>query len=159
MKRFTCMIWILALLLLFAACGQTSTTLSETEAPSALKVTEVPTVLEVTEATESEYGLFQEIVDVYGFPFYFKYTEGMSITTIHFYEDYAERKWRHSMEDTVLHENLTWAFDGETLVLSGGWNEKFTVNMDAGTATSLTDGKEYHIVVYDENGDGRAYVQ
>ncbi len=106
-----------------------------------------------------EYGIFQEVVDSYGFPFYLRYTEGMSLTKIYIFEDNAEREWIHSLEDPAHHDNLTWELKGNTLEISGDWNESFTVNMDTGIVTSLSDGKEYRLIVYDENGDGHGYVE
>ncbi len=120
--------------------------------------TETATPGITTEETLSEnnaqYGILQELVDTYGFPFYFRYTEGMGITRFEISENCAIRTWRHSMDGETEHTNLVWKVVDNTLEISGDWEEKFTVDMELGTATSQTDGKEYRISVNRKDGDG-----
>lgn len=100
----------------------------------------------VTEPTVGEYGMLQELVESYGFPFELRYAEGMELTGIRFYEDSAEREW-HTSDDSAQHDSLHWELSGNTLEITGSWSESFTLDMERGTATSLTDGAEYRFVV------------
>ncbi len=100
-----------------------------------------------TEASNAEYGILQDLVDAYGFPFELRYTEGMELTNIRIYEDCAKRQW-HTNKDNTTHDTLTWNLTGTTLEICGDWNESFSLDMERGSATSLKDGMEYRMVVH-----------
>lgn len=103
-------------------------------------------------ANDTEYGCLQELVDTYRFPICLRMTEGMVVTKIELSENSAERVWMSNNERTV-HENLMWSIDGNHLVISSDWEEGFTVNVETGRAVSALDGKEYKIVIFDEEGN------
>lgn len=103
---------------------------------------------------DAEFGCLQELVDFYGLPICLRMTEGMELTKVEISEDYATRYWTSSLSNSpTLHENLTWSIDDNHLVICGDWEEEFTINVDTWCAVSALDGKEYKIVIYDENGD------
>ncbi len=97
--------------------------------------------------SHEKYGVLQALIDSYGFPFSLHHAEDMSLTNIDFAEDHATREFHHSMENGTVHDDLAWNVTGNTLELSGDWEEAFTLDMARGTATSLTDGVEYRFVV------------
>lgn len=106
---------------------------------------------------ETEYGCLQELVDTYGFPICLRMTEGMELTEIEISENTAERVWMSNNEHTV-HENLMWSIDGNHLVISGDWEEEFSINAETGRAVSALNGKEYKIVIYDEDGNPAFFI-
>ncbi len=149
-KRPLCLL-LLAVLVgsLLAGCGTSEGTVAETTLPDP-DPTEAP----------AQYGALQELVDSYGFPFELRHTEGMGITWFKIYEDHAEREWHHSLDGSAEHGYLTWRIDGELLEISGAWQEAFSLDMENGTATSTTDGTEYRLVVYENDGDiSHGYVE
>ncbi len=155
MKRLSYIAFLLLIAVLFVACGQKPedpTTMMEGTSQT------IPVESAMLQETEAEFGILQEVVDSYGFPFYFENTEGMEKTEIRLFESYAQRHWTSNNQQT-LHENLVWNLIGNTLQVSGQWEESFLIDMTTGKATSLTDGKVYRLVVYDENGDGHGYVE
>jgi hypothetical protein len=51
-----------------------------------------------------------------------------------------------SMKDGTETHNASWdVIDGE-LIISGEWNESFTLDLENSTATSKSDNEVYHIV-------------
>ena len=106
------------------------------------------------------YGTLQEIVDRYGFPIHLRMTEGMELTEIILSESSATREWMSSLvTGSILHENLSWSISGNNLIIYGEWEESFTIDIMAGRARSKTDGKEYRIVTYDDDGEVEFYVE
>ncbi len=135
---------------LLAACGSSEDRDPETLPAADIQETEAP----------APYGILQELVDSYGFPFQLRYTEGMGIVCFDIYEDHADREWHHSLDGNSEYKNLTWVLSGDTLKITGEWEESFTLDMEKGTATSLTDGVEYRLVVYENGGDiSHGYVE
>lgn len=106
----------------------------------------------------AEYGALQEIVDTYGFPIHLRMTEGMELTKIIIDEDSAEREWM-SNDERILYDNLAWSISENQLTISGEWEDVFTINIESGRAVSQADGKEYHIVTYDEEGEVAFFVE
>lgn len=102
----------------------------------------------------------QEIVDRYGFPIHLRMTEGMELTKIVLSESTATREWMSSMvTGSILHENLSWCITEDDLIIYGEWEESFSIDIIVGRAYSKTDGKEYRIVTYDDNGEVEFYVE
>ena len=115
-----------------------------------------------TTPTENKlmYGTLQEIVDRYGFPIHLRMTEGMELTEIILSESSATREWISSLvTGSILHENLSWSISGNNLIIYGEWEESFTIDIMAGSARSKTDGKEYRIVTYDDDGEVEFHVE
>lgn len=106
----------------------------------------------------SEYGALQEIVDAYGFPIMFNMLDGMELTKIILYEECAERQLLNNKDNPTI-KDLTWQISGNVLIISGNWEESFQVDIDAGTATSLSNRKVYRLVVYSEDGATQFYVE
>ena len=106
---------------------------------------------------DAEYGCLQELVDTYGFPIYLRMTEGMERTKIELSENSAERVWM-SNNEKIVHDNLTWSIVDNHLVIDGDWEEEFTVNVESGHAVSALDGKDYKIIIYDEDGNPAFFI-
>ena len=106
----------------------------------------------------AHYGALQEIVDTYGFPIHLRMTEGMELTKVVIDEDSAVREWM-SNNERIVHENLSWCINEKQLTIYGEWEDVFTINIDTGRAVSQADGKEYHIVTYDEDGEVAFFVE
>ena len=106
---------------------------------------------------EAEYGCLKELVDIYGFPIYFKRLEGMNLITVEISENSANREWL-SNDGKVVHDNLKWSIVDNHLVIDGDWKEEFTVDVETGRAISTLDETEYHIVIYNEEGNSVNFV-
>ena len=59
----------------------------------------------------------------------------------------------------TVNSNIEWSIRGEHLILSREWEEEFTINIEAGREYSKSDGKEYRIVTYDDDGEVEFYVE
>lgn len=100
-----------------------------------------------TEFANGEYGVLQPLVDAYGFPFEFRHTEGMELTSFEIREGSAKREW-HTNDDFAAYDNLNWKLAGNTLEITGAWTESFLLDMERGAAASLIDDTEYRMVVH-----------
>lgn len=70
----------------------------------------------------------------------------MSLWCITILENSAEREYSNSMEGQFIEKSLTWTIDNGELVISGEWNESFTLDLEKMEATSKNDRKVYSIV-------------
>ena len=147
MKKTVSLLLAVILGISLCACG------AEEVSPTEPVATVLPTEPVV------HYGALQEIVDTYGFPIYLRMTEGMELTKVVIDEDSAVREWMSSLDGSTRHENLFWSISDNQLTISGEWEDVFTINIDAGRAVSQADGKEYRIVIYDEDGEGAFFVE
>ena len=87
-----------------------------------------------------------ELVSKIGMPFRLWKTEGMSLWRITISENSAEREYSNSMEGQFIQKSLSWKIENGELVITGEWNETFTLDLNKMEATSKTDGKVYSIV-------------
>jgi hypothetical protein len=88
----------------------------------------------------------QELMDQYGTPFYIRRTFGMQLIIFTFDEAGVLREHMDSMKDGTETHNASWdVIDGE-LIISGEWNESFTLDLENSTATSKSDNEVYRIV-------------
>ena len=62
-----------------------------------------------------------------------------------FSETSAEREYHHSMEGSFFQKSLSWKIENGELVITGDWNETFTLDIETSVAISKTDGREYSI--------------
>ena len=75
--------------------------------------------------------------------------ESMELTELVLSDKVATREWMSSpVTGATVNSNIEWSIRGEHLILSGEWEEEFTINIEAGRAYSKSDGKEYRIVTY-----------
>lgn len=150
LKRLLCCLLAVSVSLLLAACVWEPENIQNTQNG----VTEDIETFDFTIGSETlsnsgfEYGVMQEIVDSYGFPFYFRMTEGMEMTEVSVFSDHAERVWM-SNNSSTLYEHLAWSIIEDHLTISGEWEEEFIVDIDSGTLSSLSTQKVYKLVVHD----------
>ena len=87
-----------------------------------------------------------ELISKFGIPFRLYRTEGMTLWEFTVSENSAERGYHNSMEGSFWQENLSWEIKDGELVITGDWNETFTLDLEAGEAISKTDEGVYKIV-------------
>ena len=87
-----------------------------------------------------------ELISKFGIPFRLYRTEGMTLWEFTIREDSAERGYHNSMEGSFMQKNLSWEIKDGELVITGDWNETFTLDLEAGEAISKTDEGVYKIV-------------
>jgi hypothetical protein len=87
-----------------------------------------------------------ELIAKVGMPFRLWRTEGMSLWCFTISENSAERDYSNSMEGQFIAKSLSWKIENGELVITGEWNETFTLDLNAMKATSKTDGAVYSIV-------------
>lgn len=87
-----------------------------------------------------------ELISKFGIPFRLYRTEGMTLWEFTIREDSAERGYHNSMEGSFMQKNLSWEIKDGELVITGDWNETFTLDLEAGEAISKTDEGIYKIV-------------
>ena len=157
MKKFLLLSFVISLCLFLCSCVRDSDNGKRDN--SDLISSQISSTTTPTE-NELMYGTLQEIVDRYGFPIHLRMTEGMELTEIILSESSATREWMSSLvTGSILHENLSWSISGNNLIIYGEWEESFTIDIMAGRARSKTDGKEYRIVTYDDDGEVEFYVE
>lgn len=88
----------------------------------------------------------QALLDQYGTPFYIRRTFGMHLIIFTFDETGVLREHMDSMKDGTETHNASWDINNGELVISGEWNETFTLDLEESTATSHTDNEVYRIV-------------
>lgn len=69
----------------------------------------------------------------------------MECTEFTFFETNARRVFIY-FDGADEHNDLEWEIVGNELIVSGEWNERFTLDLVNMTATSQTDGLVYQIV-------------
>jgi hypothetical protein len=90
--------------------------------------------------------ILEKIITECGSPFCFYSPEEMNLYYFVFSDTHARREV-HSFEDGLItYESLKWEIANEEMIVSGDWNETFTIDLDHFTATSKTDGKVYRII-------------
>ena len=87
-----------------------------------------------------------ELASKFGMPFRLYRTKGMSLWEFTISENSAERGYHNSMEGSFWQKNLSWEIKNGELVITGDWNETFTLDLEAGEAISKTDEGVYKIV-------------
>lgn len=169
MKRILALILSLVCILVFAACSTTDNDNSKPQATtpnqsanSEPNNTTAPT--ENTIATETndtttsqentvQYGALQNVLDTHGFPFRFWHSEGADYYDFIFTADNVQREIFVNFDGPHTMSNLSWSITGNELVISGDWEETFTLDVDLGKATSVNDGKEYRISIQKQDGE------
>lgn len=109
--------------------------------------------IETTDENANQYGILQNMINTYGFPFNFWNTEGMSFYQFTFTENNAEREWSEAGNGIAPISNLSWSIVGDELLITGEWEETFSLDINAGIATSLTGGRKYEIRIAVWEGD------
>lgn len=108
------------------------------------------TAIETTvssESTHEDNEALDIIVNECGYPFRFYCPVDMDLYEFQFYESYARREYSSFYIDGMIeHDDLDWEIIGYEMIVSGDWNERFTIDLDSLTATSQTDGMVYRIV-------------
>ena len=87
-----------------------------------------------------------ELFEKYGTPFCLRRAEGMGMWMFTLTETTAKREYHHSIEGSFHQEALSWKIENGELIITGEWNESFSLDMAAGEASSKTDGAVYRII-------------
>lgn len=114
----------------------------------AAEYSEIETTIPVNSANEDNFSL-DIIVQKCGLPFRFYNPVDMELYCFYFFESHARREYSSFSDGMVTHDSLTWEIIGDEMIVSGDWNERFTLDLEAFTATSLADGMVYRIVSND----------
>ena len=110
--------------------------------------------IEDTVSTETETQIQNEILQFFADKYNTKFTlwgpEGHDLYAFYIYPDHAERECLILMPantDDVAEciKNLAWEVVGDELIITGGWQETFKIDITAETATSTATGKVYQI--------------
>mgnify|MGYP000105932004 FL=1 len=110
--------------------------------------------IEDTVSTETETQIQNEILQFFADKYNMKFTlwgpEGHDLYAFYIYPDHAERECLILMPantDDVAEciKNLAWEVVGDELIITGGWQETFKIDITAETATSTATGKVYQI--------------
>lgn len=163
MKRILALFFVMVYVLGLTACSinrtdnskpsiNNSTDDTHSTTPNATN-SESNITMEATDENTNQYGTLQNMINTYGFPFEFWNTEGMSFYQFTFTENNAEREWSEAGNGIAPISNLSWSIDGDELFITGEWEETFTLDINTGIATSLTDGRKYKIRVAVWEGD------
>lgn len=104
----------------------------------------------VSAETQMQNEVFQFFADTYNMKFTLWGPEGHDLYAFYIYPDHAERECLILMPantDDVAEsiKNLAWEVVGDELIITGGWQETFKIDITAETATSTATGKVYQI--------------
>lgn len=152
MKRFLALVLLIVFVLGLTACTTNRTDDTRSATPNTTN-SELNISMETTDENTNQYGTLQDMINTYGFPFNFWNTEGMSFYQFTFTENTAEREWSEAGNAIAPISNLSWSIVGDELFITGEWEETFTLDINAGIATSLKDGKIYDIRIAVWEGD------
>lgn len=152
MKRVLTLILSIVFVLGLTACSINGTDDTRSTTPNATN-SESNISMETTDENSNQYGTLQNMINTYGFPFNFWNTEGMSFYQFTFTENNAEREWSEAGNAITPISNLSWSIVGDELFITGEWEETFTLDINTGIATSLTDGRKYKIRIAVWEGD------
>lgn len=152
MKKLVAFSLVLVFLLSLAACSANKTDDSKpqidnntTNSNSDNNTTSTPGNTP-TPPVDNDATIKAELIAKVGLPFRLWKTEGMSLWRITILGNSAEREYSNSMEGQFIEKSLSWEIENGELVITGEWNETFTLDLDKMEATSKTDGKVYSIV-------------
>jgi hypothetical protein len=152
MKKLVAFSLVLVFLLSLAACSANKTDDSKpqidnntTNSSPDNNTTSTPDNT-TTPPVDNDATIKAELIAKVGLPFRLWKTEGMSLWRITILENSAEREYSNSMEGQFIEKSLSWEIENGELVITGEWNETFTLDLDKMEATSKTDGKVYSIV-------------
>ena len=104
----------------------------------------------VSAETQTQNEILQFFADTYNMKFTLWGPEGHDLYAFYIYPDHAERECLILMPantDDVAEciKNLAWEVVGDELIITGGWQETFKIDITAETATSTATGKVYQI--------------
>lgn len=105
-----------------------------------------------------QYDALQNVIDTHGFPFRLWHSEGADYYDFIFTADNVQREIFVNFDGPHTMSNLSWSITGNELVISGEWEETFTLDADLGLATSVNDGKEYRISIQKLDGENLVWI-
>ena len=90
------------------------------------------------------------LTDEYALEFRLYGPQGHDLYVFHIFPDYAERECNMMMPENTddvaeYHKDLSWEVVDEKLIITGAWEETFTIDISAETATSTATGLVYQI--------------
>lgn len=145
MKKLVVFSLILVFILGFAACSSNTTGFSESHVDNTT-ISSLETISTTPHPVDNDEAIRAELLAKVGLPFRLWKTENMSLWCITIQENSAEREYSNSMEGQFVEKSLTWTIENGELVITGEWNESFTLDLEKMEATSKADGKVYSIV-------------
>lgn len=91
------------------------------------------------------------LMDAYAMRFKLRCSDGHDLYVFYIFPDHAERSCdmlmpANSNDVSVYNKNLSWKVDGDELIISGEWEESFTIDISTQTAASTLTGKVYQII-------------
>lgn len=163
MKKILILFLSLVCIFAFLACSTTdtgnaqpqATTPNQSANPETNSTSTNAETSDTTTNTEKtiQYGTLQNTLDTYGFPFRLWHSEGADYYDFIFTADNVQREIFVNFDGPHTMSNLSWSITGNELVISGDWEETFTLDVDLGKATSVNDGKEYRISIQKQDGE------
>lgn len=155
LNKLSLLVFTMLIVLSFSACSIDRNPGNEPESSSD-KVTSAPaptdhTAIETSVPSSTAYEdaeALEIIVQKCGYPFRFYCPVDMECTVFRFYEASAKREY-NNFYGKIEHHDLGWEIVGNEMIVTGDWNERFTVDLETFTATSQTDGLVYRIVSED----------
>lgn len=156
MKEMIAFILAVICLLSFAGCSgnddEAKVQLEQnitTESSVPNNTTIAPSTTEPSSAADSDEAIKATLIEKYGIPFRLCKTEGMSLRVFTLGETESKREYHHSMEGSFTQEPLSWEINNGELVITGAWEETFTLHIEEDQAISKTDGIVYDILESD----------
>ena len=143
MKKITAFLVVLYCVLALLGCSTAD------KEGTAATVTDNIALIETSEATfQNE--ILNYFADKYNMMFRLWGPEGQDLYAFYIYPDYAERECHilmpaNTADVSEYHKNLSWKVVDNELIIAGEWQETFTIDISAETATSTATGKVYTI--------------
>lgn len=140
MKKIITLFFVLSCVLALVSCSKTN----EPTVPAGNIEDAVST------ETQMQNEVLQFFADKYNMEFTLWGPEGHDLYAFYIYPDYAEREclilMPENTDDVAEYiKNLAWEVVGDELIITGGWQEIFKIDVTAETATSTATGKVYQI--------------
>ena len=137
MKKRIALGFLLVAIFSLVGCSTNHTEQSEAQTETTNVTIHVP--------TDNDATMKAELIAQYGLPFRIWRTESAGLFQFTLGEGTAKREVVHSVKGSFSKESLSWEIENGELVVTGDWNEAFTLDIEAGQAISKIDGAVYQI--------------
>ena len=109
----------------------------------------IPTTADPSTTMDNDAAFRTKLLEKYSGKFHFYLAFDMQLIKFTFDEVTVVRQHFDSMKDEQPTHNGTWDIVNGELVVTGEWNETFTLNLESNVAVSKSDGREYPIYEVD----------